>query len=692
MIDWLFTNALAALVLAAVAGALIWLFRPAPAVRHALWLVVLFKLVAPGGPEVALPLPADRPAPVAVEPTQETVIEAELFTVFVEPRPGQAPEEAAYLALRADEPVEAVPEVGGNSLPAAPAAAPEPPGRPFDYRPWLVGLWVAGAVVVGYRQVRETVRFARFARGSRPAPDHLVAEVAIVANRLGVRVPAVRVLAGLASPVLWCLGRPVLLWPAGLECRLRGEGRRAVLAHELAHLRRRDHWVRRLEMPAAVLHWWNPLFWIARQKLRADAELACDAWAAGLADRRAYAEALLEVCSFKPRRRPAPAVGVLGEGRRAMQERLTMIMRDRIPCQLAFGAKLVVALMVIAAVPAWTLGQGSPRAEEEIIILQVAQAAEAEDAAAKEIEAQIKALAQKLAALKARQAEVDQKAAERAKEAQGKLAEKVKELRLRVQAPEGSAPRAQPTAARVMVAGEGGVKVIGPDGKEIQGAKVIIGGGPGAAPVIKTLPAGAAPRVELFTPTDGGARFVTVAPAGEAARRVTVVRAAGAGGAVTLSRATYKLNKDQAAALNTLLGSIKATVMETKVDGDAITVTTTPEAQATIGQIVGLIQGKPSTFRFEFKGVSPPPAPPAPPAVPSTPAKPAKPGAAGGPEKVNVNVIVEKALKEAGLGDKGIDPAKLRDVLKLVKPIEIEVEEVEKLKPGTDGKSKGEKK
>ena len=121
-----------------------------------------------------------------------------------------------------------------------------------------------------------------------------------MAKRLGVRVPGVRVLAGLASPVLWCLGRPVLLWPDGLECRLKGEGRRAVIAHELAHLRRRDHWVRRLEMVAAVLHWWNPLFWVARKKLRADAELACDAWAAGQADRRAYAEALLEVVLIQP--------------------------------------------------------------------------------------------------------------------------------------------------------------------------------------------------------------------------------------------------------------------------------------------------------------------------------------------------------------------------------------------------------
>ncbi len=63
MIDWLFTNALAALALALIAGILIWTFRPAPAVRHALWLIVLLKLVSPTGLVVSVPLPVEQPNP-----------------------------------------------------------------------------------------------------------------------------------------------------------------------------------------------------------------------------------------------------------------------------------------------------------------------------------------------------------------------------------------------------------------------------------------------------------------------------------------------------------------------------------------------------------------------------------------------------------------------------------------------------
>ena len=366
-----------------------------------------------------------------------------------------------------------------------------------------------------------------------------------------------------------------------------------MLAHELAHLRRRDHWVRRLEMVAAVLHWWNPLFWIARKKLRSDAELACDAWAAGHADRRAYAEALLEVCSFNPRRRPAPAVGVIGEGRRAMQERLTMIMRDRGTCRLAFGAKLFVALMAIAAVPAWTLGQSAPLP---------AKPAPTADPQVQAIEAQIKALAEKLEAIKSqKKAEAEKKAVEALKKAQETVAEKLKEIRLRA----GDDVKTE-KGYKVLTAGQDGVKVIGADGKELKDVKVIIvEKGAAATPVIRsvspavtTTESGKRVTVQVAGDPNLGKRALTM-PTGQTVLSWTTGQGSNA---ITLSRATYKLNKDQAAAMGSLFGAIKATVMETKVDGESITVTTTPEAQAAIGQIVRLLQGQGAgTYRFDYR-------------------------------------------------------------------------------------------
>ena len=58
----------------------------------------------------------------------------------------------------------------------------------------------------------------------------------------------------------------------------------------------------------------------------------------------------------------------------------------------------------------------------------------------------------------------------------------------------------------------------------------------------------------------------------------------------------YKLPADKAEALSGFLKQhIKAKVLETQVDGDTITITTTPEVQRTIGQFVALVRGKSET-------------------------------------------------------------------------------------------------
>ena len=66
---------------------------------------------------------------------------------------------------------------------------------------------------------------------------------------------------------------------------------------ELAHLRRRDHWIGWLQLVAGCLWWWHPLYRYVSRQVRANAELACDAWVVTLmpSARRAYADALLEV-------------------------------------------------------------------------------------------------------------------------------------------------------------------------------------------------------------------------------------------------------------------------------------------------------------------------------------------------------------------------------------------------------------
>ena len=69
-------------------------------------------------------------------------------------------------------------------------------------------------------------------------------------------------------------------------------------------------------------------------------------------------------------------------------------------------------------------------------------------------------------------------------------------------------------------------------------------------------------------------------------------RASGSGDAINLSRATYDLPATKAKALADLLQDSKSPVVEIKAESDKVTVTTTPEAQQIIGQLIAMLQGK----------------------------------------------------------------------------------------------------
>ena len=379
MLELLLGNTLVAAGLAMLVLLFCRVARPGPATRHALWFLVVLKLLSPVGLLWKQTLPFETPRFLA----DNTEANARP-TPIAKPAPVPEPIFAYVVADPNNDETRAI-AVRQVDVPIA--ASQQPSGAPtsvvhFQYTEpgptlqqtlylWFLIIWLSGAIVVGARYVQRTLRFARYARSGKEASASLQRQVADLAAMLGVRAPLVRVLPDLPSPVVWCLFRPVLLWPKGLQDQLSADGRRAVLVHELAHLLRKDHWFRWLELAAAVVHWWNPIFWLARRQMRFHAELACDAWVTGTLpdNRRAYAEALLEVCARTTRAAaPSPAVGVGGEGRRDFQRRLTMIMRDRVPCRLAAGAKIFMVLLAIAALPAWTLGQAKPETTPDLEI------------------------------------------------------------------------------------------------------------------------------------------------------------------------------------------------------------------------------------------------------------------------------------------------------------------------------------
>jgi beta-lactamase regulating signal transducer with metallopeptidase domain len=338
-------NAAAAALLALVAAGVSRLCRK-PALAHTLWLLVLLKLVTPPLVPCALPWPGGaEPAALAAE-DPPIAAEAPAFPAGLDGDWQHAdPREQAEEAGAADVPEAApVPSVG--------AACP--------WHWWTGGVWLTGLVLWSAWVTWHVLRFRRVLRLARLAPGSLQEEAEDLARRLGLRrCPDVWLVPGAVSPMVWALGRrPCLLFPSGLLNRLDGQGRAALLAHELAHVRRRDHWVRLLELAATGLYWWLPVLWWARRELHEAEEQCCDAWGVWAlgGDGRPYALALLQAASFVSRvSLPLPA-GASGVGPVShLKRRLAMVMQGKTSRSLSWaglGVVLGVGLLLLPLFPA----------------------------------------------------------------------------------------------------------------------------------------------------------------------------------------------------------------------------------------------------------------------------------------------------------------------------------------------------
>ena len=360
MLDWFAETAIVAALLAALAAAAGRFGRLRPASRHALWVVVLVRLLTPPLLQWpwATPLtPRADPEPgdsIAEAVTISEVSSIEAFNALEvrEVAPITDPRPTAPGPIDPGRPATASKVDVGSRLDAESSQ----PGRPIPWRGILLALWLVGSIAIAAVQGLRIVRFARRLRSARPAPSALIEEVAEHCTAVGLRPIRVMVVPRLGTPLLWCAGRVRLLVPEGL---LEGFGparRRCVIAHELAHLARGDHWVSRLELIAGWFWWWNPIYWWVRSRLSVEAEHACDAWVVRRYpnDRRAFAEALLDVCQRSIVSTPPPAIGISGGSPTLLERRLRMILREPVRPPLPRLALLGTMLLALLALPAWS--------------------------------------------------------------------------------------------------------------------------------------------------------------------------------------------------------------------------------------------------------------------------------------------------------------------------------------------------
>ena len=360
----LLTNAAAAGLLAIAAWAASRLVKR-PAVVHGLWLLALAKLVTP--PMVPLPvLPGGPPLPGPETPAVVRIApRAAVPSPLVEEAPVRSAAPPAPASTHASE-------SGGQ-----PAPATEPRGAGWELASRLV--LVVGVMATLVLTAWRFVRFRRLLEHALPAPPAVTARALEIAHRLGLRrAPPVLLVPARIPPMLWpASGGPRLLIPDELLPQLDDEERDALLAHELAHVRRRDHWVRLLEVAATALFWWYPVTWWARRALRSAEERCCDEWVLRLlpASAGAYAEGLLKSLNFVSREGVSLPVAASGVGpARDLETRLKEILMTKPLPQLNAPLRLALAAGAAVGLAVFPTQAQSPAADRDAPEVQAAPA------------------------------------------------------------------------------------------------------------------------------------------------------------------------------------------------------------------------------------------------------------------------------------------------------------------------------
>ena len=302
-----------------------------------------------------------------------------------------APLVTFQIVLEKDEPApvpvvaaETVPSMPGAAIASAEVVGPTVVARPpivvkatwtrhepnwaqrvEGWMPWLVMGWLAGVCVLSCRLLAGWCQVRRLGRRAEELAGPWAEKAAELAVRLGVR-HSIQLLQSALVEVPTVIGwlRPVILLPASCLTGLTPGQLEALLAHELAHIRRHDYLINLLQSAVETLLFYHPAVWWVSGRVREERENCCDDLAVAVSgDRAGYARALATLEEL----RPAPAQMALAAGGGSLVRRIRRL-AGKPATQAQWESWPVAGLVVVLGMALVAMGMrehGAQAAEED---------------------------------------------------------------------------------------------------------------------------------------------------------------------------------------------------------------------------------------------------------------------------------------------------------------------------------------
>lgn len=212
----------------------------------------------------------------------------------------------------------------------------------------LAWTWLAGSIACLAWLAAGKFQLWRMTRRARPAAAALTTEIHSHLAGWASRRTRVLVAEHCARPLTFGWWRPTIVLPAALVRKASGKALLHVARHECAHVNRCDALGQALCNFALLLFWFQPLYWMLRHRIRLDAELVADDWAASLSSPTEYVEQLVHLVR-RGRGAQLSAAGVMGlfSSQSQFSRRMEMLMlrSTRLATRCSRAWKLAVMLM-----------------------------------------------------------------------------------------------------------------------------------------------------------------------------------------------------------------------------------------------------------------------------------------------------------------------------------------------------------
>jgi beta-lactamase regulating signal transducer with metallopeptidase domain len=315
----------ATLVLVVAFGITQTMQRASAGTRHLVWLVALAGLL------VVPALTAWAPLELPILPALSHASPTYAATVARDDRPVTEGAPATTATGLADHTQQTrTPERAIES--PAPSHTVHWTGWVIEGAVLVLAVWMSGVLIVLTSLAWSGLTVRRMLRRAHAPDDPAWRRILVeVADRLGLdEPPRLLVSADTQMPFGCGVLAPTIVIPEQSESWSLSR-RRAVLLHELAHVRRRDLLAHMLSRITCACYWFHPLVWVAAKRLRSESERACDDLAVTCGTVPAdYAEHLLDIVTAV-RARPVPTVALAMARRKEFEGRVLAILDPELP-------------------------------------------------------------------------------------------------------------------------------------------------------------------------------------------------------------------------------------------------------------------------------------------------------------------------------------------------------------------------